>query len=119
MLSHPDLAVAEARPAPGAMAGVRCLVLGAGGFLGGALCGALRADGADVHAYGRRLPAAARTGIEAFWRTVRERSARRCPAQAVPWRALDERGVELDEALGLLELERLLPAIQALGRGDH
>ncbi len=60
MLSHPDMALAEARPAPGAMAGVRCLVLGAGGFLGGALCAALQAEGAAVHAYGRRLPAAPR-----------------------------------------------------------
>jgi UDP-glucose 4-epimerase len=56
MLSHPDIAMAEARPAAGAMAGVHCLVLGAGGFLGGALCAALRAEGAVVHAYGRSLP---------------------------------------------------------------
>lgn len=34
-------------------------------------------------------------------------------------RALDERRVELHEAPGLLEPKRLLPAIQALGRGDH
>lgn len=54
MLSHPDTAVAEA---PGAMAGVRCLVLGAGGFLGRALCAALRGHGAAVHAYGRRVAA--------------------------------------------------------------
>ena len=60
MLGHLDIALAEPRPAPGAMAGVRCLVLGAGGFLGGALCAALRAEGAAVHAYGRRLPAALR-----------------------------------------------------------
>lgn len=60
MLSHPDIAATEARPAAGAMAGMRCLVLGAGGFLGEALCAALRADGAAVHAYGRRLPAASR-----------------------------------------------------------
>ena len=60
MLGHLDMALAETRPAVGAMAGVRCLVLGAGGFLGGALCAALRAEGAAVHAYGRRLPAALR-----------------------------------------------------------
>ncbi len=68
MLSRPDIALAETRPAAGAiaethsaagdMAGVRCLVLGAGGFLGGALCAALRAQGAVVHAYGRSLRAA-------------------------------------------------------------
>ena len=53
MLGRPDIA-AEMRPV-GAMPGVRCLVLGAGGFLGGALCAALRAEGAVVHAYGRTL----------------------------------------------------------------
>lgn len=60
MLSHPDMAAVATRPAAaGAMAGARCLVLGAGGFLGGALCAALRAEDAVVHAYGRRLPAPA------------------------------------------------------------
>jgi UDP-glucose 4-epimerase len=34
--------------------GVRCLVLGAGGFLGTNLCRALEAHGADVHGFGRR-----------------------------------------------------------------
>lgn len=57
MLGHPDAAAIATRPtAFGVMGGVRCLVLGAGGFLGGALCTALRMRGAVVHAYGRRLP---------------------------------------------------------------
>lgn len=75
MLSHPDSAVAEAPRAAliaavdattGAMAGVRCLVLGAGGFLGGALCATLREQGAVVHAYGRSLAAAPPSG-RALW----------------------------------------------------
>ncbi len=40
------------------MSGVRCLVLGAGGFLGHALCAALQEHGAVIHAYGRSLSAA-------------------------------------------------------------
>jgi len=69
MLGHPDAAAAElsrtaADSATGSMAGVRCLVLGAGGFLGGALCAALGEQGAVVHAYGRSLPApASRRGL--------------------------------------------------------
>ena len=47
-----------ANAAPGAMSGVRCLVLGAGGFLGHALCAALQGYGAVVHGYGRSLSAA-------------------------------------------------------------
>lgn len=52
--------------APEALAGVRCLVLGAGGFLGSALCAALRDQGAVVHAYGRSLAAAPPQG-GALW----------------------------------------------------
>ncbi len=41
--------------APGApLAGVSCLVLGAGGFIGGHLCHALVRAGAAVHGFGRR-----------------------------------------------------------------
>jgi len=49
-----------------ALVGVRCLVLGAGGFLGSALCAALQRQGAVVHAYGRSL-AAAPPGASALW----------------------------------------------------
>ncbi len=70
MLSHPDGAVAEmpqaAAAAAGTMAGVHCLVLGAGGFLGGALCAALQEQGAVVHAYGRSLAAVPPAG-RALW----------------------------------------------------
>jgi len=71
MLSHPDIAIAEvprvaAGAEAGAMAEVRCLVLGAGGFLGGSLCTALREQGAVVHAYGRSLAAAPPAG-PALW----------------------------------------------------
>jgi UDP-glucose 4-epimerase len=38
---------------PRSLAGIRCAVLGAGGFLGGALANELCARGATVHAYGR------------------------------------------------------------------
>jgi len=71
MLSNPDVAIAS-RPRPtvnaasDAMLGVRCLVLGAGGFLGSALCVALRDQGAVVHAYGRGLSAAPPNG-GALW----------------------------------------------------
>jgi len=67
MLSHPEVAIAAlprsmAGTAPDAMSGVRCLVLGAGGFLGRALCAALQGQGAIVHAYGRSLSAAPPSG---------------------------------------------------------
>lgn len=66
-MSHPGTVAGATRPAAaGGMAGVRCLVLGAGGFLGGALCAALRAEGARMHAYGRRLPALAQ-GDPELW----------------------------------------------------
>ncbi len=63
VLSHPDAATAAAprfttSAAPDATSGVRCLVLGAGGFLGHALCAALQDHGAVIHAYGRSLSAA-------------------------------------------------------------
>ena len=38
----------------GPLAGVSCLVLGAGGFIGGHLCQALVREGARVHGFGRR-----------------------------------------------------------------
>jgi UDP-glucose 4-epimerase len=38
----------------GALAGAKCLVLGAGGFIGINLCEGLRHDGAVVHGFGRR-----------------------------------------------------------------
>ena len=67
MLNQPDDAVRfdfvgfeDLHPSPsasGGFSGVRCLVLGAGGFLGGALAAALRAGGAAVHVYGRSLSA--------------------------------------------------------------
>lgn len=75
MLSHPDSVLSEAPRAAavatvdavvGAMAGVHCLVLGAGGFLGSALCAALREQGAVVHAYGRNL-ATAPPSRHALW----------------------------------------------------
>ena len=54
----PGLAQLDRLLAPaGAMAGVRCLVLGAGGFLGRALTAALQDQGAMVHAFGRGTPA--------------------------------------------------------------
>ncbi len=60
IVSHLDTVAVATRPATaGGTAGMRCLVLGAGGFLGGALCAALRTEGARVHAYGRSLPALA------------------------------------------------------------
>lgn len=36
------------------LAGVNCLVLGAGGFIGSHLCHALVGEGASVHGFGRR-----------------------------------------------------------------
>jgi len=71
MLSHPDADIREASreatdPIPNAahnvLVGMRCLVLGAGGFLGNALCAALRNHGAVVHAYGRSLSAPSPNG---------------------------------------------------------
>ncbi len=59
-----------AGPASEAMSGVRCLVLGAGGFLGSALCTALQQQGAVVHAYGRSLSAAPPSG-GALWTEAR------------------------------------------------
>ena len=41
---------------PARLKGTRCLVLGAGGFLGRALCRALDKAGAVVHAFGRTAP---------------------------------------------------------------
>ena len=62
MLIDPDVTASLVLPpalgALGTMVGTRCLVLGAGGFLGDALCAALRIQGAVVHAYGRSLPTA-------------------------------------------------------------
>ncbi len=71
VLSHPDAAIAASprlttNAAPDAMSGVRCLVLGAGGFLGHALCAALQEHGAVIHAYGRSL-AASPPGGGASW----------------------------------------------------
>lgn len=62
-LGHSDTAAAIVQRsvnvvAPEVLAGVHCLVLGAGGFLGSALCAVLREQGALVHAYGRSLAAA-------------------------------------------------------------
>lgn len=61
MRSRPDIGIALAEPVlsepdTAALANAACLVLGAGGFLGGALCSALQEHGAIVHAYGRSLP---------------------------------------------------------------
>ena len=90
MLSHPDLAM-TATPrstsgiTPDAMAGVRCLVLGAGGFLGSALCAALRDQGAVVHAYGRNV-AAAPPGGGALWT---EATIEDAPALAAALRGQD------------------------------
>ena len=39
---------------PASLSGTPCLVLGAGGFIGGHLCHALRAAGANVHGFGRK-----------------------------------------------------------------
>ena len=76
MLSHPDAALADTLPGVGAfpasltdtvfdaLNGVPCLVLGAGGFLGRALCAALQARGALVHAYGRSPAAGAQAGAD-------------------------------------------------------
>jgi len=71
VLGHPDIAItavtrSTVTDASEALMGVRCLVLGAGGFLGSALCAALRGQGAVVHAYGRSL-AAAPPGASALW----------------------------------------------------
>ena len=73
MLSHLDVAIAPslkegatAAATLGAMSGVHCLVLGAGGFLGSALCVALQSQGAVVHGYGRSLSAAPPSG-GALW----------------------------------------------------
>ena len=41
-------------PAPDPLRGASCLVLGAGGFIGGHLCRELRRRGASVHGFGRR-----------------------------------------------------------------
>lgn len=46
--------------------GVRCLVLGAGGFLGRALCAALLARGARVHAFGRGSSVGAPVGRDTW-----------------------------------------------------
>lgn len=53
-----DLPVGD-RPA---LAGLRCLVLGAGGFLGQALMGTLRNGASDVQGYGRGMAPAALAG---------------------------------------------------------
>lgn len=77
MLSHPDAAVATASTSLNArtrrpdsalhegLAGVRCLVLGAGGFLGRALAMELASHGARVHAFGRGRPVLAQAGQDA------------------------------------------------------
>jgi UDP-glucose 4-epimerase len=53
VLDAPILPRGGARRHPN-LVGVRCAVLGAGGFLGGALVAALCAEGAIVHGFGRR-----------------------------------------------------------------